>query len=69
MTLVFFGNTKYSTIGLKIVNSTYPISLIVTIPESPVKKMAEDLNIQSLETNKLDQKSIEQISLLNPDFF
>lgn len=76
MTIIFFGNTKYSTIGLKIIHSIYPISLVVTIPDSPVKQVAGQLNIPVLETDRLDQDIINEqvlsfgnkIAQLNPDF-
>ena len=45
MKIIFFGNTKYSTIGLRIVNKVYPISLAVTIPKSPVKNLADELKM------------------------
>ena len=66
--IIFFGNTKYSTIGLKIINSVYPISLIVTIPNSPIKQLANQLNIPSIETTHLDESIINQIAKLKPDF-
>lgn len=65
MTIVFFGNTKYSLIGLKIIAATYPISLIVTNPDSPVAKFE---GIPLLQTDKLDPQSIEKISKLKPDY-
>lgn len=68
MTIIFFGNTKYSTIGLKIINSIYPISLVITIPDSPVKQLAKKINIPTLETDKLDQDIINKIAQLKPDF-
>ncbi|MBI4038859.1 methionyl-tRNA formyltransferase [Candidatus Daviesbacteria bacterium] len=69
MTIVFFGNTKYSIIGLKIVNATYPISLVVTIPGSPVQTLAQQLNIDVLKTKILDQKVIQKIKGIKTDFF
>lgn len=68
MTIIFFGNTKYSTIGLQIVNKVYSISLIVTISDSPVKNLADKLNIPTLETNKLDKAILEKLKQSNPDF-
>lgn len=68
MKIIFFGNTKYSTIGTRIVNTTYPISSVVTIPGSPVKKLAEELNIPAIETNKLNEAILEEIKKLKPDF-
>lgn len=71
MNIIFFGNTKYSTIGAKIVNTTYPLSLIITkkLAVNPVKQMAEELRIPLVETSKLDSKVIEKIAKLQPDFF
>lgn len=68
MTIIFFGNTKYSKLGLKIVQPIYPISLIITIPNSPVFSMAKQLNIDLIETNKLDQITIDKIAKYKPDF-
>lgn len=68
MTIVFFGNTKYSIIGLKIIHSTYPISLVVTIPDSPVEHPAKQLNIPVLKTTKLDEDLINNVAQLKPDF-
>ncbi|MBI2020780.1 methionyl-tRNA formyltransferase [Candidatus Daviesbacteria bacterium] len=68
MTIVFFGNTKYSIIGAKIINKAYPISLFVTIPGSPVEHLANQLKIDVLETNRLDEKVIEEVASLKPDF-
>lgn len=68
MNIIFFGNTKYSTIGLKIVNSAYPISLVVTIPNSPVEEVAKQLNIKVLRAEKLDQDIISKIARIKPHF-
>lgn len=66
--IIFFGNTRYSNIGLRIVNKIYPISLVVTLPDSPVKNLAEKFNIPVLETKRLDETIIKRIKNLNPDF-
>ena len=68
MKIIFFGNTKYSTIGLRIVNKVYPISLAVTIPKSPVKNLADELKIPVVETSKLDEAVLEKIEQMNTDF-
>ncbi len=68
MKVIFFGNTKYSILGLKIVQKAFSVSLVVTIPGSPVKLLAEDLNIPVLETGKLDKQALAKISPLSPDF-
>lgn len=68
MIIIFFGNTKYSTIGAEIINKAYPISLFVTIPDSPVKRLAKILNVPVLENQKLDEISIERIKQQKFDF-
>ncbi|MBI2017717.1 methionyl-tRNA formyltransferase [Candidatus Daviesbacteria bacterium] len=68
MKIIFFGNTKYSIIGLKTVQAVYPILLVVTISNSPVKNFAEKLKIPVLEATRLDRNIIEQISETKPDF-
>lgn len=68
MKIVFFGNTKYSNIGFQTIQKAYPVSLTVTIPNSPVKNLAEKLKVPVLETAKLDEKALEKIKSLNPDF-
>jgi len=69
--IIFFGNTKYSTIGLQLVNKVFPISLIITkkIDFNPVKKIAENLRIPFIESDKLDNNIVEKIKSSNPDFF
>lgn len=68
--IVFFGNTKYSIIGAKIVNTIFPLTLIVTkkLEFNPVKEMARELDIPLIEIGKLDKTTIEKIKKLNPDF-
>jgi methionyl-tRNA formyltransferase len=78
MNIIFFGNTKYSLIGAKIIHEKLGIAHIVTIPDrpdkkgrmlpSPLKTFALDNNIQVIEVNKLDDATIDQIALLQPDF-
>src|SRR5258708_27435631 len=79
MKLAFFGNSIYSCIGAKIIHQTYPLSLVVTIPDrvlgrkktltpSSTKDFALKFNIPFLETDKLDSKTIAQITILKPDF-
>lgn len=77
--IVFFGNTKYSVFGLEIIHQKFPIALVVTIPDkpsgrkrelkpSPVKKIAQELNIRILETDNLDEKTVNHIRKIKPDF-
>lgn len=68
MKIIFFGNTKYSIIGAGIVNTTYPIMLFITIPNSPVKFLAKKLNTPVMETTKLDKTILEKVKKMNPDF-
>lgn len=68
MKIVFFGNTKYSTIGAKILHKAFPVTLFVTIPNSPVAILAKQTNIPYLETKTLDQPIIDHVKKLNPDF-
>lgn len=79
MSIIFFGNSIYSRIGAQIIHQTYPISLIVTIPDrligrkkllsaSPTKQFALENNIPVLETGHLDQEVIDQIAKYQPDF-
>lgn len=70
MKIIFFGNTKYSKIGARIIHSSYPISLVITkkLMPNPVKQMADELNLPIIETNQLDEAVIEKIKQLNPDF-
>lgn len=67
--IIFFGNTKYSTIGAKIIHTSYPIMLFVTIPDSPVKNLADSLGKEVLETNKFDESILERLKDINADFF
>ncbi len=68
MKVVFFGNTKYSLIGLKIIHQELGISAIVSITGSPVEKFAKDKNIPLLTSKKLTKEFIETIKNINPDF-
>lgn len=68
MTIIFFGNSKYSTLGLGIIAKTYPVSLVVTLSDSPVKQLAQNLDIPVLETNRLDSGALDKISGLNSNF-
>lgn len=67
-TLIFFGNSKYSKIGLEIIQTSFFISLILTIPDSPVKQFGNRKKIPVLETNQLNNEIVDKISSLKPDF-
>ncbi|HSA84022.1 MAG TPA: methionyl-tRNA formyltransferase [Patescibacteria group bacterium] len=79
MKIVFFGNTKYSLIGAKIIHEQLGLSHIITIPdrpdkrgrmqESPLKTFGKENAIPVLEVNKITDETIEQINQLQPDFF
>ena len=79
MKIVFFGNTKYSAIGLKKKKKKIPISLVVTIPDKPsgrkreqkptaTKQFAKENSIPVLETQKLDENALGKIKNIAPDF-
>lgn len=79
MKIIFFGNTKYSKIGLEIINKTFPISAVVTIPDridknknpiiNPVKEFALSEGIPVLEFEKLNNESFQKINQFESDFF
>jgi methionyl-tRNA formyltransferase len=79
MNIIFFGNTKYSLIGAKIIHEQLGLSHIVTIPDrpdkrgrlipSPLKTFGAENTIPVMEVNKITDEIIEQIAALQPDFF
>jgi len=79
MNIIFFGNTKYSLIGAKIIHEKIGLSQIVTIPdrpdkrgrmqESPLKTFGVANNIPVIEVNKITDETITQITALKSDFF
>lgn len=79
LTIVFFGNTKYSLIGAKIIQQSLGLSCIVTIPNrpdkrgrllpSPLKNFALEKNIPVVTVDTLDEETLERLKLLKPDFF
>lgn len=68
MKIVFFGNTKYSTIVEGALLKTFSLSAVITIPNSPVKQFALEHNIPVIESRTLDNNIITQIKKLSPDF-
>lgn len=68
MKIVFFGNTKHSLIGAKIIQKALGFSLIVTIPDSPLEKFANEENVPCLLVTKLNDEAIEKIAAIKPDF-
>ncbi|MGA2911590.1 MAG: methionyl-tRNA formyltransferase [Candidatus Levyibacteriota bacterium] len=68
MKIVFFGNTKHSLIGAKILHKELALSLVVTIPNSPLEKFASEENIPCLLVTKLNDEEIAKIAAVEPDF-
>jgi methionyl-tRNA formyltransferase len=68
MKIVFFGNTKHSLIGAKIIQKALGFSLIVTIPNSPLEKFASEEKIPCLLVTKLNDEAIKKIAAIDPDF-
>jgi methionyl-tRNA formyltransferase len=68
MKIVFFGNTKHSLIGAKIIHKQLGFSLIVTIPNSPLAKFASEEKIPCLLVTKLNEEAIAKIAEIEPDF-
>lgn len=78
MKIIFFGNTRFSLIGAKIIHQTYPLSMIVTLPDRPDKKgtmqpnplktFALEQNIPFLLVDKITPGAVEKIVALQPDF-
>ncbi len=69
MKIVFFGNTKYSLIGAKIIHNELGLSYIVTIPASPLQLFATNQQIPFLTLEKLGKSITKHIISLKPDFF
>ncbi len=78
MKIIFFGNTRFSLIGARIIHEKFPISLIVTLPDRPDKKgrptpnplkvFAEEKNIPYILVDKITEETITKVSEFNPDF-
>src|ERR1035437_4619807 len=68
MKIVFFGNTKHSLIGAKIIQKELGFSLVVTIPNSPLEKFAIEEKIPYLLVTKLNDEVIEKIAAIETDF-
>lgn len=73
MNIVFFGNTKYSTIVARTLHDKFGLSAVVTIPDrpigrariltpNPVKTFANKNHIPVLTFNKLDSDAIKKIT-------
>jgi len=69
MKIVFFGSSKYSLIGAKIIHESLGICLIVTVPQSPLEKFVAEKNIPFLSVKKLSEDVIGKIAQTKPDFF
>jgi methionyl-tRNA formyltransferase len=68
MKIVFFGNTKHSLIGAKIIHKELGFSLTVTIPNSPLEKFASEEKVPYLLVTKLNDEAIVKIKEIEPDF-
>ena len=81
MRIVFFGNTEFSNPTLNKCNSSYDIVSVVTnhskqmgrgrkLLETPVKSLADQLNLDIIEVDNLNDKNfINQLKSLSPDLF
>ena len=68
MKIVFFGNTKHSLIGAKIIHKELVLSQVVTIPHSPLEQFANEQKIPCLIVTKLTDEVIAEIAKVEPDF-
>ena len=78
MTIIFFGNTKFSLIGAKIIHDALGLAHIVTLPDRPDKKgqltpnplktFAIKNKIPYLLVDKITDETVRQIGELKPDF-
>ena len=79
MKIVFFGNSKYSSLVARAVQSKFGLSLVVTKPDkpagrqkqltpNPVKEFAQKSNLPVLTCDNLDKASLETIAKVRPDF-
>ena len=79
MSIIFFGNTKYSTIIAKKLHQHIGLTAIVTLPDrligrkqvltpTPTKILAEQYNIPVITAEKLTDEVITKISTFHPDF-
>jgi len=68
MKIVFFGNTVHSLIGAKIIHKELEISLIVTIPNSPLEQFAKEQKLPCQLVTKLTDEEIARIATVEPDF-
>ena len=66
--IVFLGNTKHSLIGARLLHEQLGLSLVVTIPHSPLEKFAHEEKIPYLTVTKLNDETIEKIKQTAPDF-
>lgn len=78
MKIVFFGSSKHSLIGAKIIHQASPLACIVTLPDkpdkrgrltsNPLKDFAKEKNIPYITTDKLTAEKIYEIGVFQPDF-
>lgn len=67
--VVFFGNTKYSLIGLEILHRELGIFSVVTIDGNPTEKFARENSIPIITTKKLTEEVAGKLKKIGPDFF
>lgn len=78
MKIVFMGTPDFSAAVLERLHKSYPVSVAVTSPDkptgrgyktqpSPLKVMAESLNIPVLQFAKVSKEGIDDIKSLKPD--
>lgn len=79
MSIIFFGNSKYSVIDAESIFKHFGLTTVVTIPDryttrkkilmpSPVKVFAEKHNIPVVTADTLNEQIIEQLKKIKPDF-
>ncbi len=80
-TIIFFGTPQFSVPALKsLIESDFTIASVITQPDkrrsrgkntmpSPVKKVALENNIPTIEPEKITEDTITKIKSLNPDLF
>lgn len=69
--IVFFGSDSFSVPILEaLVDNQYEVLLVVTkIAETPLKSFAKEKKLLTKETEKIDEKTIEEIKRLKADLY
>ncbi|MEK7571897.1 MAG: methionyl-tRNA formyltransferase [Patescibacteria group bacterium] len=78
MNIIFFGSSKYSLIGARILHDKIGLSAVVTLPDrpdkrgnstpNPLRSFAEEQGLTLFMINKLDDATIQNLAILQPDF-